>query len=104
MEHVSKVQFGWERKGVLSSFTYIFLRFFNHLFIFHFKLKKKNVPKEHQEHSMKSILLTNFHMYKESNVDYKAHVVDAISQTYSSCIAEPCLSMSPHMACLLKII
>lgn len=23
---------------------------------------------------MKSILLTNFHMYKESNVDYKDHV------------------------------
>ena len=43
-------------------------------------------------------------MYKESNVDYKAHVVEAISQTYSSCIAEPGLSMSPHMACLLKII
>ena len=31
-------------------------------------------------------------------------MLEAISQTYSSCIAEPCLSMSPHMARLLKII
>lgn len=43
-------------------------------------------------------------MYKESNVNYKDHVVEVISLTYSLCIAEPCLSMSLHMACLLKII
>ena len=47
---------------------------------------------------MRSTLLTNFHIYNDSNVNYK-HSVEDISRTCSSCITEllyPLNSNSPY--------